>query len=60
MPNLFDPLLIRDVTLPNRIVDSPMCEYSSTDGLRRGPDRLLLRRKCAADYPASSRGKWSL
>src|ERR1039458_8454001 len=32
MPNLFDPLSIRDVTLPNRIVVSPMCEYSSTDG----------------------------
>ncbi len=32
MPNLFEPLSIRDVTLPNRIVVSPMCEYSSTDG----------------------------
>jgi 2,4-dienoyl-CoA reductase-like NADH-dependent reductase (Old Yellow Enzyme family) len=32
MPNLFDPLPIRDVTLPNRIVVSPMCEYSSKDG----------------------------
>jgi 2,4-dienoyl-CoA reductase-like NADH-dependent reductase (Old Yellow Enzyme family) len=32
MPNLFDTLSIRDVTLPNRIVVSPMCEYSSTDG----------------------------
>src|SRR5208282_1452999 len=32
MPNLFDPLTIRDLTLPNRIVMSPMCEYSSVDG----------------------------
>ena len=32
MPNLFDPLSIRDLTLPNRIVVSPKCEYSSTDG----------------------------
>ena len=33
MPNLFDTLSIRiDVTLPNRIVVSPMCEYSSTTG----------------------------
>jgi 2,4-dienoyl-CoA reductase-like NADH-dependent reductase (Old Yellow Enzyme family) len=32
MPNLFDPLSIRDLTFPNRIVVSPMCEYSSTDG----------------------------
>src|SRR3954463_2615742 len=29
---LFDPLKLRDVTLRNRIVVSPMCEYSSTDG----------------------------
>src|ERR1019366_3691454 len=32
MPNLFEPLSIGDVTLSNRIVVSPMCEYSSTDG----------------------------
>jgi 2,4-dienoyl-CoA reductase-like NADH-dependent reductase (Old Yellow Enzyme family) len=29
---LFDELTIRDATLRNRIVVSPMCEYSSTDG----------------------------
>src|SRR5579863_1814665 len=32
MPHLFDPLQIRDLTFPNRIFVSPMCEYSSTDG----------------------------
>jgi len=32
MISLFDPFPIRSVTLPNRIVVSPMCEYSSTDG----------------------------
>src|ERR1700676_1771994 len=32
MAQLFDPLQIRSVTLPNRVVVSPMCEYSSTDG----------------------------
>jgi 2,4-dienoyl-CoA reductase-like NADH-dependent reductase (Old Yellow Enzyme family) len=32
MAELFDPLKIRRVTLPNRIVVSPMCQYSSTDG----------------------------
>lgn len=32
MPHLFDPISIRDRTLPNRIVVSPMCEYSSTNG----------------------------
>ena len=29
---LFEPLKLRDVTLRNRIIVSPMCEYSSTDG----------------------------
>ena len=29
---MFDPLPIRNVTLPNRIVVSPRCEYSSTNG----------------------------
>ena len=29
---LFDEIKIREVTLRNRIVVSPMCEYSSTDG----------------------------
>ena len=33
MANLFDQLQIRGVTLPNRIVVSPMCQYSSVDGL---------------------------
>src|SRR5437660_12127578 len=30
--SLFSPLRLRDVTLRNRIVVSPMCEYSSRDG----------------------------
>src|SRR3954468_637040 len=32
MPHLFDPLTLRDLTLSNRIVVSPMCQYSSSDG----------------------------
>ena len=32
MPSLFDPLPLRDLTLQNRIVVSPMCQYSSEDG----------------------------
>src|SRR5580704_13056535 len=32
MDNLFDPLSIRGITLQNRIVVSPMCQYSSQDG----------------------------
>jgi 2,4-dienoyl-CoA reductase-like NADH-dependent reductase (Old Yellow Enzyme family) len=30
---LFDPIKIRDITLKNRIAVSPMCQYSSEDGL---------------------------
>ena len=33
LPLLFTPLDIRSVRLPNRIVISPMCQYSATDGL---------------------------
>jgi 2,4-dienoyl-CoA reductase-like NADH-dependent reductase (Old Yellow Enzyme family) len=32
MPHLFEPLPLRSLQLANRIVVSPMCEYSSTDG----------------------------
>jgi 2,4-dienoyl-CoA reductase-like NADH-dependent reductase (Old Yellow Enzyme family) len=32
MPNLFSPLTIRSIELKNRIVVSPMCQYSSKDG----------------------------
>jgi len=32
MARLFEPLTMRDVALQNRIVVSPMCEYSSQDG----------------------------
>lgn len=32
MSQLFVPLTIRSITIPNRIVISPMCEYSSEDG----------------------------
>jgi 2,4-dienoyl-CoA reductase-like NADH-dependent reductase (Old Yellow Enzyme family) len=33
MPHLFDRLKIKDVTLRNRIGVSPMCQYSSHDGM---------------------------
>src|SRR3954468_11760654 len=32
MAKLFEPLAIRSLTLKNRIVVSPMCQYSSEDG----------------------------
>lgn len=33
MAHLFDPFPIRSLTLRNRIVVSPMCQYSATDGV---------------------------
>jgi len=32
MPRLFEPITLRGVTLPNRIMVSPMCQYSAVDG----------------------------
>ncbi|MBL8920567.1 MAG: FAD-dependent monooxygenase [Myxococcaceae bacterium] len=32
-PPLFAPLKLREVTLENRVVVSPMCQYSATDGV---------------------------
>ncbi len=32
MPDLFTPVTLRSLTLPNRIVVSPMCQYSSVEG----------------------------
>lgn len=32
-PLLFTPLKLREVELPNRVVISPMCQYSAVDGL---------------------------
>src|SRR5881394_1535334 len=33
MSHLFEPLRLRDVELRNRIMISPMCQYSADDGL---------------------------
>src|SRR6201996_4762562 len=43
---LFDSLQIRDVLLPNRIIVSPMCQYSSTDGF--ASDWHLVHLGCRA------------
>jgi 2,4-dienoyl-CoA reductase-like NADH-dependent reductase (Old Yellow Enzyme family) len=32
MTKLFEPISFRDLTLPNRIMVSPMCQYSARDG----------------------------
>jgi 2,4-dienoyl-CoA reductase-like NADH-dependent reductase (Old Yellow Enzyme family) len=41
-PHLFSPLTIRGVELPNRIAVSPMCQYSSVDGLANEWHRVHL------------------
>src|SRR3982751_2044113 len=33
MPKLFEPYDLRSIQLKNRIVVSPMCEYSAVDGV---------------------------
>lgn len=33
MPHLFEPLKVRGITLSNRIIVSPMCQYSAEDGV---------------------------
>ncbi|HEX6118887.1 MAG TPA: oxidoreductase, partial [Dongiaceae bacterium] len=33
MPHLFDELRLRGITLRNRIGVSPMCQYSSREGM---------------------------
>jgi len=33
IPALFTPLTVRGMTLPNRVVMSPLCMYSATDGV---------------------------
>ena len=32
-PQLLQPLTLRGVTLPNRLVVAPMCQYNVTDGV---------------------------
>jgi len=32
MPHLFEPFSLRNLSISNRIIVSPMCQYSSTDG----------------------------
>src|SRR4026208_2401997 len=32
LPKLFDPIQLGGITLPNRVVISPMCQYSADDG----------------------------
>ena len=47
MSKLFEPLNLRSVTLPNRIVLSPMCQYSATDGVPNRWHQIHLGRYAA-------------
>ena len=33
MPGLFDPFSLKGITLRNRIIASPMCQYMAQDGV---------------------------
>ena len=33
MPHLFEPFTLKGVTLRNRIIVSPMCQYMATEGV---------------------------
>lgn len=48
MAALFEPLQLRSVTLPNRIVLSPMCQYSAIDGVPNNWHRVHLGRYATA------------
>jgi 2,4-dienoyl-CoA reductase-like NADH-dependent reductase (Old Yellow Enzyme family) len=63
MPSLFEPLPVRGLTLANRIVVSPMCQYSSVDGFATdwhlvhlgsraiGGAALVMTEACAVSAP---------
>ena len=41
---LFSPLTIRGVTMPNRVVMPPLCQYSAIEGLANDWHRVQLGR----------------
>lgn len=47
MPHLFEPLTVKSVTLRNRIGVSPMCQYSSVDGVAQEWHRVHLGSRAA-------------
>lgn len=49
VPTLFHPLTIRNVTLVNRFVVSPMCQYSADDGHLTWVPTLTFPLKCFPD-----------
>jgi len=50
MPDLFSPYALKDVTLRNRIVMSPMTMYRSTDGLMNDYHVMLMGSRAAGGF----------
>jgi len=50
MTQLFTPFKLRDLTLPNRLVVSPMCQYSAVDGLANEHHYVHLGRFALGGY----------
>lgn len=50
MPNLFSPYTLKDVTLRNRIVMSPMTMYRSVDGLLNDFHVMMLGARAAGGF----------
>lgn len=48
MSRLFSPLTLRSLTLPNRIILAPMCQYLAQDGVPTDWHLIHLGRYCAA------------
>jgi 2,4-dienoyl-CoA reductase-like NADH-dependent reductase (Old Yellow Enzyme family) len=54
MSNLLSPITIKSLSFRNRIVTSPMCQYSSTDGFYLSSYLMLARPYCTTNK------KWTL
>ncbi|MBU1307252.1 MAG: NADH:flavin oxidoreductase/NADH oxidase, partial [Alphaproteobacteria bacterium] len=50
MTQLFTPFQLRDLTVPNRLVVSPMCQYSAVDGLANEHHYVHLGRFALGGY----------
>ena len=58
--NLFTPLQQRSLTLPNRIVVSPMCQYSAIDGVVTDWHLVHLGRFALGGAAVKKRAPWRL
>ena len=54
LPPMFQPFRLRDMTLPNRVVVSPMCQYSAKDGVPGDWHLVHLRLRAPSAAPGWS------